>query len=95
MIRILYSTWGQHLTLGITVSNVIVNFFVMGFDGVWSPSFFSSFLLFRAEPIAYVSSQARGQIAAAATATAIATPDLSHRICNLHHTHGNAGSLTH
>ena len=40
------------------------------------------FLLFRATPVAYGSSQARGQIGAVATATA--TQDLSHD-CDLNH----------
>ena len=48
--------------------------------------FFLSFCLFRAAPVAYGGSQARGPIRAVATspATATATPDLS-CVCDLHH----------
>ena len=42
-----------------------------------------SFFFFRATPVAYEGSQARGQIGAVA-ATATATLDLS-RVCDLHH----------
>ena len=42
--------------------------------------FFVFFCLFRAAPVAYGGSQARGLMGAAATAT----PDLSH-VCDLHH----------
>ena len=45
----------------------------------FSPSFFL-FCFFRATPVAYEGSQARGR----SGATAIATSDLSH-VCNLHH----------
>ena len=43
--------------------------------------FFFPFLLFRAAPMAYGSSQARGRIGAIAA--------------GLHHSHSNTGSLTH
>ena len=46
-----------------------------------SPSLFFSFFLFRAAPSVYGSSQARGQIRAAAA--------------GLHHSHSNAGSEPH
>ena len=48
-----------------------------------------SFLLFRATPVAYGGSQARGQIGAVATAT----PDLSPTPVTYTAAHGNAGSL--
>ena len=57
---------------------------------------FFVFLSFRAAPAAYGVSQARGPIElwlpADATATAMWHP--SH-VCDLHHSHSNAGSLTH
>ena len=46
--------------------------------------FICLFFLFRATAVAYGSSRARGQIRAAAAATATAMPDLS-RVCNLCH----------
>ena len=50
-------------------------------SGVWLPFNFFYFCLFRATPLAYGSSQARGQIRAAAA--------------GLHHSHSNTASLTH
>ena len=54
------------------------------------------FCFFRAAPAAYGGSQAGGlsELQLPAYTTAITMPDPSH-ICNLHHSHGNAGSLTH
>ena len=63
------------------------------YQGILFYSFFLSFFLFvfcifRAAPVAYGGSQARGRIRAADASlhytTATATPDLSH-VCNLHH----------
>ena len=56
----------------------------------------SGFFFLMASPAAYGSSQARGQIRAAAVAytTAKATPDLSY-ICDLAAACSNTGSLTH
>ena len=55
----------------------------------------SSSLYFRLAPVAYGGFQARGPIGtvAACLRTATATQDPS-RLCNLHHSHGNARSLT-
>ena len=50
----------------------------------------SFFFFLMAAPSAYVSSQARGQIRAVATAML----DPSH-VCDLHHSSQHAGSLTH
>ena len=74
-------------------------FFFFFFFGrsLWRIGFlFLFFLLFRASPIAYGGSQARGWIRATPVglATATATQDPSH-VCSLHDSHGNARSLTH
>ena len=66
------------------------------FKNLKFPFFFLSFCLFRAAPVAYGGSQARGPIRAVATspATATATPDLS--LSSTYTTaHSNPGSLTH
>ena len=59
-------------------------------------TFFFFFGLFRAVPTAYGSSQARSQSRAAAASLchSHSNVDLSH-VCNLHHIHSNARSLTH
>ena len=67
-------------------------------NGFLSCFFFFFFFLsfFRATFMAYGGSQARGPVGAVATGytTATATWDLSHMF-ELHHSHSNAGSLTH
>ena len=60
------------------------------------PPFFFFFLLFRAIPwhMEVLRLGVESELQVLATAIATATRDQS-CFCNLHHTHGNAGSLTH
>ena len=70
-----------HLKIGLSFSHYNINYFFL--------SFFFFFCLFRASPMVYGNSQARGRIRAVAAslpayATATATPDTSW-VCELHH----------